>query len=142
MGEPARILLVEDDPVQSEWIAEEVIWKASPDAEILFFSSEYSFAQGLKTQKIQGWRPQYAVLDLLVRFYSIEDLAEMSSAPDFSNTPDPIRAGIRCHDELSRECPYIRSVIITVIDPPEGNFKVIQKGSAELINELREFLSI
>ena len=73
MDKPARILLIEDDPKQSEWIAEEVIWNNFPDAEILFFDSEYSFIQSLETNKIHDWKPQHAIMDLLVRYYSMDD---------------------------------------------------------------------
>lgn len=133
---------MEDDPMQSEWIAEEVIWKKFPDAEILFFDSEYSFIKGLESGEIKKWKPQHAIMDLLVRYYSIQDLSVLDSPPDFSNIPDPKSAGIRCRKLLLDACPYIQThaVIVTVLDPPEGDFSVIQKGSDNLSEELFKFL--
>ena len=140
MPEPKRILVLEDDPLQAEWLSDEVIWRAFPDAQLLYFDSEHSFLKALAEKKIQGWTPQYAIMDLLVRYYSPRDLADLRSPPNFDKIPDPKEAGIRCRKELLTECPEVKSVIVTVLDSQLGDCFVIRKGDEKFAEELVDLL--
>ena len=80
IAEP-RIILLEDDPYQAEIIAEK-IRKISPDCDLRYFDSEFSFNEAIQGGEIRKWNPQFAVIDLLVCYYSPEDLAAMEEDPD------------------------------------------------------------
>ncbi len=131
-----RIILVEDDPLQAEWIAEEVIWKEFPSAEIKYFDSEYSFFAAESV--IQGWHPTHALLDMLVRYYSIKDLATINDEVG-TLQKKPQEAGIRCRDKLRHIEPSCSSMIITVLDVKDENER-IQKGSSDFGSKVTQFL--
>ena len=140
MSQVPRIILLEDDPLQAEWIVEEIICKIKPRADVQYFDSEHSFLEEISNGNLKNWDPQYALIDLLVRYYSPEDLAKMGTAPDFDNLPVAKRAGVRCRQALLNSCPKTEIVIITVLDEsPEGCI-VIQKGKDELSETLSTFL--
>jgi hypothetical protein len=132
-----RIILVEDDPLQAEWIAEEVIWKEFPSAEIKYFDSEYSFF--VAESVIQGWHPTHALLDMLVRYYSIKDLTTKNDEVDPPPHKKPEEAGIRCRDQLRHIEPSCSSMIITVLDVIDENER-IQKGSSDFGLKVTQFL--
>ena len=140
MSNSPRILILEDDPLQAGWLTDEVIWPVLPEAEILYFDSECSFLEGLSKRTIQDWQPEYAIMDLLVRYYSPRDLAGRSSRPDFDGIPDPKEAGIRCRKRLLAECPKAETVIVTVLDSSPENCRVIRKGDEKFAEELIQFL--
>ncbi|MCA8994981.1 MAG: hypothetical protein KDA88_23595, partial [Planctomycetaceae bacterium] len=91
-----RVVLIEDDPNQAQWIAEDIIWKVVPAAGILFYDSEYSFLQEVDDGTVKAWDPTHAVIDLLVRYFSPHDLAAMNRAgqptPEFEKAPKPNHA--------------------------------------------------
>jgi len=126
MKKKPRILLLEDDPLQAEWMADEVILKIFPDAELRYYDSEHSFFAALKSREIQQWNPQFAIIDLLIHYYSVDDLGAMDASPEFK-TLDFSKAGIRCREALRNECPDAKIAVITVLDDtPDG--LVIRKG--------------
>jgi hypothetical protein len=142
-----RIVLLEDDPLQAEWIAEEVIWKSFRDAEIRYIDSEFAFLEGAKNGSLLGWKPQFALLDLLTRFYSPGDLDNLTIEPDFSNLPDPKLAGIRCLGEISKLSPCTKCAVMTTLDTTKiarthPKVRFIQKGNDELAEELIKFLNL
>jgi hypothetical protein len=140
MAQPRRIILVEDDPGQAEFIAKEVIWLFEPEADVKYFDSEYSLLEAISHNELQDWGPQYAIFDLLVRYYSPQDLADMSSDPNLDDLPDAKKAGVRCRDVILNEFPSTKVAIVTVLDTvPEGCL-VIQKGSDVLAEQLVDFL--
>ena len=132
-----RIVLMEDDPIQAEWIAEQIIWDKFPDAEIKYYDSEYSFMQACEAQELQNWKPEYALFDLLTRYYSPNDLANMAEKPSFDNLPPPDQAGVRCRNHLHQICPETKSKIITVMVGALA--EAIQKGSDDLEEQLIAF---
>lgn len=136
-----RILLLEDDPLQAEWISESVVWQSFPDAEIRYFDSEYSFLSAVSNGSLQKWNPQYALFDLLVRFYSPNDLKDMEKAPDVTDVPSPNEAGFRCYDTLSTVCPDCRNGIVTVLTKQPDGYDIFRKGKDSLADELIEFLA-
>jgi hypothetical protein len=136
---PKRILLLEDDPLQAEWFVG-IIAADFPDAEVLYFDSEFSFMKALHDDEIQSWKPQYALLDLLIRFYSLEDISQLDPGGKIGDVPEADEAGIRCRAKLVSECPSVKTVIMTVMDFESADFPVIQKGSDEFVKSVVEFL--
>jgi hypothetical protein len=138
MERTPRILLLEDDPNQAESLVEEVILKVFPDADVRYYDSEHSFFDALEHGEIVEWQPQFAIIDLLIHQYSVDDLGEMSESPDFHNLDSARQAGIRCRDALRKVCPSVKVALVTVLNErPEG--LVIQKG-IEHNEKLTEFL--
>ncbi|MCP5516621.1 MAG: hypothetical protein H7A45_05085 [Verrucomicrobiales bacterium] len=135
-----RILVLEDDPLQADWLAEEVIWPAIPEARLLYFDSEYSFLHALSEKTIHAEQPDFAVMDLLVRFYSPQDLAALPTPPKLDNLPDPRAAGIRCRKALMEACPMVKPVIVTVLDCKLEDCFVIKKGDERFSEVLIKFL--
>ncbi len=144
MSKPRRIILLEDDPNQAGWLAEEYIWEYDPDIELKYYDSESSFFKAIEEQQIQEWQPDFALIDLMVRFYSPTELAAMEQTPNFDELPDAKVAGVRCRNKLLEACPSVKVVIVTVLDfDPKTipkDCRVLQKGSEELANEVSEFL--
>lgn len=131
-----RVLLIEDDPLQAEWFAEQIIWIKFPEAEIKYYDSEYSFLSDEET--IKGWKPTHALLDRLVRYYSINDMGSenfQSKEPP----PFPERAGLRCLEKLKEICPSCKSVLITVNDVNNEENR-LQKGSPTFSSSVVDFL--
>lgn len=141
MTKPQKIILLEDDPTQAEWLANEVIWKSNPEAELRYYDSEYSLLEAIRSKQLQEWEPQYAVIDLLIRYYSPQDLAEMLVAPKLDSLPDVTEAGVRCREAILQAFPTTRVAIITVLERTPPGCYVIQKGSDELSEMLVKFLS-
>ncbi len=141
-----KIVLVEDDPLQAEWMAEKIIWDAFPDAELRYYDSEHSFLEVIQNGELQAWEPDHAIIDLLIRYYSPTDLEGLKQTPEFGDLPDVVEAGLRCRCALVDALPETRVAIATVLDTatavrdvPEGCV-LLQKGSDELSGELIEFL--
>ncbi len=142
-----RIILLEDDPLQAEWIAEKVIWESFPDAELRYIDSEYAFIQDAESGRLLEWYPQYALIDLMTRYFSPMDLENLTAKPDFSKLPEPKFAGIRCLAEVTRVCPNIKCAVVTTLDGTEiqknhPKVHLIQKGNDALADQLVNFLKL
>ena len=145
-----KLLFVEDDPNQAAWIAEEVVWKANPGIDLLFYESEYSFMKAIEENKIQDWRPTHAIFDLLIRYYSPHDLAEIKregkTDRDFvkllEDLPLAKEAGIRCRKALLKECPNVKvkTCIATVLDDRFDDVLAFGKGDDQFASEIASFL--
>jgi hypothetical protein len=141
MSSPSKIILLEDDPIQAEYLAEEVIWKNEPEADLRYFDSEYSFLEALNSGEFNTWCPQYALIDLLMRYYSPLDLETIDQDQIIETIPDPQEAGVRCREMFLKAGLETKVAILTVLDKrPEGCF-VIQKGSDTLSKNLTDFLN-
>jgi hypothetical protein len=111
-----RVLLFEPDPIQAEFLAEEIIWGATgQDAEIAYFDSEFSFREGQRL--IKNWKPTHAVLATRSLFYSPQDFQQNDIGPDFSGLPEPNDAGYRCRELIGDSIPESRIVALT--NPPK-----------------------
>ena len=141
MSEPQRVLIVEDDPRQAEYIAEEIIWRRYPETEVRYFDSEYSLMETINSKSLGNWVPEYALIDLLIRYYSPDDLAEMGSAPDVDKLPNPEEAGVRCRAAILQAFPGTKAAIVTVLSTRPEHCFVIQKGNESLEEELIAFLT-
>jgi len=138
---PKKILLLEDDPIQAEWLVEQVIWRSFADADVRYYDSEYSFYQGLQLNEPQEWKPDYAILDLLIRYYSIEDLASFSQDFQLGEVEDPKQAGFRSYRALAKKWPTTKIAIMTVLNVESTECLIIQKGSDVFPALLCEFLT-
>lgn len=127
MEPTVRIVLVEDDPMQAQWIIDEVIRPALPQAEFRYFDSEFSLLQAINKGTISEWNPDFAIVDLLVCYYALEDLEKMEQSPDLAGLETPTKAGIRCREALQKACPTVKVGIITVLDETPDGF-VFRKG--------------
>jgi hypothetical protein len=119
---PFRIVILEDDPIQAEWLADK-LWKNAPNAEIMYFDSEHSISKVIDTN-VADLRPHLFILDLLVRPFSPSDLEESSSA-DFSDFPgvhDAHAAGVRIAKQIRANDVFADSPIIflSVMDDPRA----------------------
>jgi hypothetical protein len=143
--QPPRIVLVEDDPIQAEWIAEQIIWPCLTDAELRYYDSEYSFLEALRGGDLAVWKPDIAIFDLLIRYFSPADLSALEAAPEIDHKPAPERAGDRCAVRMQDQFPKTRIAIVTVLNPAQLSAKaveVFQKGADRFKEELFRFLRL
>jgi hypothetical protein len=143
MQSTVRLVLVEDDPIQAEWLVKELIQPALPHCELRYFDSEHSFLRAIETGDLQLWKPHIAIFDLLVCFYSIDELEEMIGEPDLRNLGKATEAGVRCRDALRKACPDVRTGIITVLDDmPDGFcFRKGEDNDEALVHFLKQPLN-
>lgn len=139
-----RVLLVEDDPIQAEWIAEEIIWKNYPGADVIYFDSESSVLAALKEENgdLAKFAPTHALIDLLVRYYSPEDLADLGAVP----TDDPgeaTKAGERIINVVEKRHPKTHLAAITVMhipEDPQRKYSLLKKGGEDFPKQVADFL--
>jgi CheY-like chemotaxis protein len=106
-----RIALVEDDPLQAEWIANE-LWRHSSRIAIRYFDSEHSFRENLSGLKEAP--PHMFLFDLMLRYYGAEDLEKMDEIPDANGLPSPQMGGLRIAHDL-RKTDSLREVPIILM---------------------------
>ncbi len=141
MSEPRNIILLEDDPTQAQWLVEEFLWKIDPTFDIRYFDSEHSITAAFENDELGDWQPTYAIVDLLVRYYSPQDIEVLDLEPSAQTELLPKEAGIRIRELIKRRFPKTKVAIVTVMDDrPEGG-PVIQKGSDDLLENIGRFLS-
>ena len=141
MSVTQNIILLEDDPTQAQWLAEEILWKIDPNFSIRYFDSEHSILAAFEKGDFESWRPNYAILDLLVRYYSPQDLEEPEVDATSHNEEIAEEAGIRIRKVIERSFPDTKIAMITVMDGRSAGGIVIQKGSDDLFNKLKRFLT-
>lgn len=149
-----RIILLEDDPLQAEWIVDRVL-EDCEDCEFRYFDSEYSFIQAVESGAFSDWPPEIAIFDLRARYYSVEDLAEIEEKGGKSleilpvkDLPEPTESGIRCSALIRRAVPNIKVAIATIMMPNQNNQNrfadkenILHKGTDEFIEDLKDFIS-
>ncbi|MFO0202580.1 MAG: hypothetical protein ACK528_05560 [Alphaproteobacteria bacterium] len=140
MTKKLRIVIVEDDPRQAQWLIEEVILRGFPDAEIKYYGSESSFLADAESS-LKEWQPGYALLDLMVRFYSIIELAQCRQPLTFETLPKPEESGLRCCTRMRDIAPQCRVAIATVLDFHSSDTTVLRKGSDSFSSSVVAFLS-
>ncbi len=133
-----KILVLEDDPVQADWIVE-LIGREFPDADLRLLESESVFIRFVQME-ISQWQPDCALLDLLIHYYSIEDL-EQESEISFDNLQPFAEAGHRCADLLQQHVPRCRITLLTVMDQPPARFPILQKGADGFKARIVSFLA-
>lgn len=143
MISPIRIVMLEDDPIQAEWIAEEIIWRSHPGAELKYYDSEFSLMRALDEGKLNEMNPTHAILDLSSRYYSPQDLEDLDRDPEINKSRLSNDAGIRCKASLANRFPSIKIAIMTVLDVPEqADCPTFKKGGDELVTKLSNFLGM
>jgi hypothetical protein len=114
-----RIVILEDDPYQAQWVADE-LWKHAPNAEITYFDSEFSISNAIHTQ-LKEFRPHLFILDLMVRAYSFSELSDPESI-DHDRFPDAWWAGFRIAKQIRTVDAFKDSPIIiwSVMEDPRA----------------------
>ena len=139
-----RIVLIEDDPVQAEWIADVMLkcfQEDSPTSFLKYFDSEYSFLKAVPS--LRDWDPQIALIDRSIRYCTPDDVKGTDPSIDFENLPNPDEAWMRCRDPLMEVSSEIRVAVMTVHDAVPGTCAddlVIQKGDNDMEVKLIQFL--
>lgn len=144
MAIPLRILLIEDDPIQAEYICEEIIWPVIPSADIKYCDSEYSFENELKDLVPSRWWPSHALVDQRIRYYSPQDMLKRQSEglPSDARVINATEGGIRCIEAIEKLQPRPEIALMSVFDiskQPLG-VAVLQKGDDEFGIRVIEFL--
>lgn len=135
-----RVVLMEDDPYQAEWLMEQIRNGLNADVDFRSYSSENAFLKAAQ-KDFSEWHPQYALFDLLVRYYSVDDLASGGAELlDFDKLPVPEEAGLRAAEELRRIVPNCKICLITVLDYEDGARPFLQKGSENFVETALNFL--
>ncbi|MFY8199842.1 MAG: hypothetical protein ACOVLE_04175 [Pirellula staleyi] len=141
MAVTQNIILVEDDPTQAQWLAEDILWKIDPGFSIRYFDSEHSIKAALDKNEFKDWNPNHAIVDLLVRYYSPQDLEEPEVDATSHKEEIAEEAGIRIRNAIKQKFRDTKIAIVTVMDGQPAGGLVIQKGSDNLYNKLERFLS-
>ena len=141
MAVTQNIIFVEDDPTQAQWLAEEILWKIDPGFSIRYFDSEHSIKAALDKNEFKDWQPNHAIVDLLVRYYSPQDLEDPGVDATSHKEEIAEEAGIRIRNAIKQKFRDTKIAIVTVMDGQFAGELVIQKGSDNLYNKLRSFLS-
>src|SRR3712207_5235773 len=117
-----RILLLEDDPLQSEQIAHDLKTRLAPiQVEVEHIATEYDFRQRIDRIGAGGGGPasallpDVAILDVLV----IADVMLPWTTPDPNSPKTPpdvmkegfLTAGLRCRDWLLGKAPHIPIIL-------------------------------
>lgn len=144
MGNTPRIILIEDDPAQAEWIADQIA-KFFPTEEmgayLRYFDSENRFTQAVA--HLGPWQPQFALIDRSINYYSADEVKKIPPNVDFNSLPDAHMAWSRCRDALLRAWPQVRVAVMTVHDSVPGTNVgdvIIQKGDDGMVTKLGQFL--
>jgi len=108
-----KILVVDDDPLQSEWLFQE-LRRNFPEAECDLIATESEFRE--KLASIRQSPPNVVLLDVMLRWADVSD--HMPSMPLDVAAGKYHRAGLRCQQlleshEETREVPVI---LLTVLD--------------------------
>jgi CheY-like chemotaxis protein len=122
-----NVLVLEDDPRQALWIAD-LIRTEFPDADVKLLESENAFIQFVSTE-LSEWRPDYALLDILIQYYSIGDLAQETELLPFDKLQPSGEGGLRCAKVLQQYVPTCRITLMTVMDQNHVEFQLLQKGA-------------
>jgi hypothetical protein len=146
MSSSTRVLFVEDDPAQAQWIVDDVFPEVFGAVDLCYFDSEFNFKNAVDSGQIVEFSPQYAILDVRIHYFSVEDLMELNAPQDFdlATLPQPRLAGVRCATSIRRHCPTAKVVIVTVLDlPPIEGITIIKKHSTpQLIQTLRDVFKL
>lgn len=143
MNDTLNILLVEDHASTSGWFVDEILTYRE-SAIIYRYFSEYSFFRALRLGEIPA--PDFALIDLMLRYYSPEDLVQMSKRPDVREKQPVKEAGMRCRNELIAKYPNVKLALVTVLTAEQrgeipDSVTIIKKGDIDLSQTLRDFLS-
>lgn len=133
-----KILVLEDDPVQADWIVE-LIGREFPDADLKLLESESAFVRFVQME-ISQWQPDCALLDVLIHYYSIVDL-EREPEISFDHLKPFSEAGLRCAGLLQEHVPDCRITLMTVMDQPTTQFPVLQKGADGFKSRILSFIA-
>ncbi|QDV51701.1 hypothetical protein [Gimesia fumaroli] len=140
---PLRVVMMEDDPIQAEYLAEEILWKVAPDADIRYFDSEFSISEVIESD-LREFRPHFFIFDMMVRKFAPHDLEQLTKEDqvkltevDDTGHPDPSKAGLRLAKRIRTIDVFSNTPIIFVgiikMKPQEEdlilNSQFIQKGS-------------
>lgn len=94
-----RLLLVEDDPLQSEAIVEG-LEGAFPDAEVKHIRTEKEFID--RIDEIVRFKPDAAIFDVMLRWADPDDIVA-GEIPEVVTREKHYRAGLRCQQMLARQ---------------------------------------
>lgn len=143
MNDKLNIVLVEDNASTSGWFVDEIL-ACRENAIIYRYYSEFSFLRALRLGEVPA--PDFALIDLMLRYYSPEDLVQMNKRPDVREIQTVKEGGLRCRNELIEKYPNVNLALVTVLTPeqrpaiPDG-VTIIKKGDIDLSQTLRDFLS-
>lgn len=117
---PVRLLLVEDDPLQSEAILEG-LEAAFPDAEIKHIRTEKEFRD--RIGELVEFEPHAAIFDVMLRWADPDDIVA-DEIPEEVRREKHYRAGLRCQQMLARQLdkhgvPFFLYTILEEADLPE-----------------------
>ena len=108
-----RIVLVEDDHLQAEWIQSELERDFGVDStRVERVSTEQEFLS--RVESLAKKPPDVVVMDVMIRW--TDPKPNMSPPPDDVQEGGPFRAGLRCWQHLARRNPRIPIVFYTVLD--------------------------
>ena len=146
MSHAVRIVLVEDDINQSRLLAEKILEICDAnkiDARITRYFSEHSFMRFVRADDFQP--PEFAIIDLMLHYYSPNDLESIPLANEEIERAEVKRAGMRCYDELKKKSPATKILLITVLRGEEiseipESYAVANKGTQHDELLLTEFL--
>lgn len=136
-----KILVVEDDPIQSEELCD-ILSDAFAAPEIVYCSSENQFIRDIPSYRASP--PDIAIVDLMIAYYTLDELEEFKTAPDElkGDRAHFQRAGMRCwrafqaHPETSPIPVIIHSVVelhrvMQLFDSPPLNLHFLDKAQSE-----------
>lgn len=106
-----KLVFLEDDPVQSEWLTEE-LREEFPDALIELITSEFAFRERIEAFKSSG--PDAFILDVMVRW--TKPSAEIEDPPIDAKIGGYYRAGIRCAELLRAQGINSPILLYTILE--------------------------
>jgi hypothetical protein len=134
-----NVLVLEDDPLQAFWIVD-WIRTQFPDADVKLLESGNAFNHFVSTE-LSEWQPDYALLDILIRYYSIEDLDQETELLPFEKLPPFVGAGVRYARVLRENAPNCQVSLMSVLDPEATEFQCLQKGADGFRQRIIDFLA-
>jgi len=145
---PSKVLLVEDDYIQAEWITE-MLERAFPYATVEPMATEAEFYSSIERIASPPGRPDVVLMDVMLPWaYPTPD---MSPPPDNVRREGYRRAGLRCAEmlanrEATKNIPVILFTVLTQDDleaPTSDSLLYVSKESEpeELISRIRNVLT-
>jgi len=106
-----RILLVEDDDIQSEWMEEE-LKKEFPEATVEAIPTEFGFVG--RIEQLAANRPDVVIMDMMLRW--TDPSPEMKPPPEEVKREGFYAAGRRCAQRLRDRKIDIPVILYTILD--------------------------
>lgn len=111
-----KILLVEDDDIQSEWMGEE-LKKEFPKATVEVIPTELGFIE--RMEQLAANRPDVVIMDMMLRW--TDPSPEMKPPPEEVKREGFYAAGRRCAQRLRDRKIDIPVILYTILDREEVN---------------------